>query len=94
MKLESVKKHTESRQHKDAEAAQRTSARPHRTPMELAVQTMEQSEVEQMKCLFNTGFYLVEAERPFRDFLALKCVSVCLLVHCMLSVQLCITLCH
>ena len=52
------------RQHKDAEAAQCTSARPHCAPM-------ERSEVEQMKRLFNTGFYLVEAERPFRDFPAL-----------------------
>ena len=71
MKLESVKKHKESRQHKDAEAAQRASARPHRAPMELAIQTMERSEVGQMKRLFNTVFYLVEAERPFRDFPAL-----------------------
>ena len=66
MKLESVKKHEESRQHKDAKAAQRASARPHRTPMELTIQTMERSEVKQMKRLFNAGFYLVEAEHPFR----------------------------
>ena len=57
--------------HKDAEAAQRASARPHRAPMELTIQTMERSEVEQMERLFNTGFYLVEAERQFRDFPAL-----------------------
>ena len=61
MKLESVKKHEELKQHKDAEAAQHASARPHHAPMELAIQTMERSEVKQMKRLFNTAFYLVEA---------------------------------
>ena len=71
MKLESVKKHEQSRPHKDAEAAQHASARPYCVPMELAIQTMEQNEVEQMKHLFNTAFYLMEAECPFRDFPAL-----------------------
>jgi len=64
MKLESVKKHKQSRQHRDSEAAQRASNRPERAPMELTIQTMEHSEVEQMK-------RLVVAERPFRDFPAL-----------------------
>ena len=32
---------------------------------------MERSKVEKMKRLFNTALYLVEAERPFRDFPAL-----------------------
>ena len=71
MKLESIKKHELSRQHKDSEAAQRARSRPDRAPMELALQTMERGELEQMKRLFNTAFYLVVAERPFRDFPAL-----------------------
>ena len=61
----------ETRRVKPAQAAQRASARPHSAPMELAIQTMKRNEVEQMKRLFNTGFYLVEADRPFRDFPAL-----------------------
>ena len=71
MKLESVKKHEQSRQHRDSEAAQWATTKPERAPMELAIQTMECSEVEQMKRLFNSAFYLVVAERPFRDFPAL-----------------------
>ena len=67
MKLESIKKHDLSTQHKDSEAAQRARARPDRALMELALQTMEQDELEQMKRLFNTAFYLVVAERPFRE---------------------------
>ena len=39
--------------------------------MELALLTMEQDELEQMKRLFNTAVYLVVAERPFSDFSAL-----------------------
>ena len=65
MKLESVKKHEGSRQHKDSEAAQRARSRPDLAPIELALQTMERQELEQMKRLFNTAFYLVVAERPF-----------------------------
>ena len=64
MKLESVKKHELSRQHKDAQAAHRAHIQPAHAPMELAVQKMEKEEVEQMKRLFNTAFYLVSAERP------------------------------
>lgn len=71
MKLESVKKHELSRQHKDAEAAHRAHVQPDHAPMELAIQKMEKEEVEQMKSLFNTAFYLVAAERPFSDFPAL-----------------------
>ena len=71
MKLESIKKHELSAQHKHSEAVQRTHARPDRAPMQLALKTMEQEKLEQMKCLFNTAFYLVVAERPFRDFSAL-----------------------
>ena len=37
MKLESVKKHELSRQHKDAQAAHRARVQPARAPMELAV---------------------------------------------------------
>ena len=48
MKLESVKKHEQSSQHKDAEVAQRASARPYHTPMKLIIQTIEQNEVKQM----------------------------------------------
>ena len=68
MKLESVKKHELSRQNKDSEAAQHARARPDRAPMELALQTMERDELEQMKRLFNTVFYLVVTKRPFCDF--------------------------
>ena len=36
--------------------------------MEVAVQQMEREELEHIRRLFNTVFYLVEAERPFSDF--------------------------
>ena len=68
MKLESIKKHELSRQHKDSEAAHRAHIRPETALMELAIQSMEREELEQMKKLFNTAFYLVVAERPFSDF--------------------------
>ena len=71
MKLESAKKHEQSRQHRDSDAAQRASTRSEHAPMELTIQNMERDKVEQMKCLFNTAFYLVVAGRPFRDFPAL-----------------------
>ena len=71
MKLESVKKHEQLRQHKNSEAPQCVSAKPDCAPMQLAIQAMERNEAEQMKCLFNTVFYLVQAEHPFRDFPAL-----------------------
>ncbi len=58
-------------QRKDSEAAQRARLRPDRAPMELAVQSMERDVLEQIICLYNTAFYLVVAERPFRDFPAL-----------------------
>ena len=71
MKLESIKKCRLLRQHKYLEAAQCACARPDHAPMELALQTMEPDELEQLKPLFNTVFYLVVAERPFHDFPAL-----------------------
>jgi hypothetical protein len=72
MKLESIKKHELSMQHKHSEAAQRARARPDRAPMELALQAMEQDELEQMKRLFNTAFYPVVAERPFREIITVE----------------------
>ena len=71
MKLESIKKHELSRQHKDSEAAQCTHARPDRAQMELTLQTIEQDELEHLKRLSNTAFYLEVAEFPFRDFPAI-----------------------
>ena len=68
MKLESVKRHEASQQHADAKAAQLAHTRPEQAPLEAALLTMEQAEFEQMRCLFNTAYYLVQAERPFRDF--------------------------
>ena len=68
MKLESIKKHEQSQTHRDAAGAQRAQVRPDRAPMEVALQSMEREELAQMKRLFNTAFYLVSAERPFRDF--------------------------
>ena len=68
LKLESVKKHEQSKSHKDAAAAHRAQVRPDHAPMELALQSMERKELEQMKKLFTTTFYLVYAERPFRGF--------------------------
>ena len=58
MKLESVKKHEQSSQHKDAEVAQRASARPYHTPMKLAIQTIEQNEVKQMNPFSTTSWKL------------------------------------
>ena len=66
MKLENVKKHEQSRQHRDSEAAQWASTRPEHAPLELAIQTMERSHVEQMKCLFNSVFYFVVAKSHLR----------------------------
>ena len=70
MKLESIKKHELSRQHKDSEAAHRAHIRPEIALTELAIQSesMEREELEQIKKLFNTAFYLVVAERPFSGF--------------------------
>ena len=59
MKIESIKKHELSRQRKDSKAAQHAHARLDRALMELALQTMERDELEQLKLLFNTVFYLV-----------------------------------
>lgn len=69
MKLENVKKHEQSQSHKDAAGAFYAQVGP--SPMEVALQSMEREELVQMKMLFNTAFYLVSAERPFRDFPAL-----------------------
>ena len=69
--LESSKKQELSRLHKYSEAAQHSCTRPDYSLVELALQTMERDELEQLKCLFNTVFYLVVAEHPFCDFPAL-----------------------
>ena len=68
MKVESIKKHEHSQQHKDAEASHHVQKHPDRVPMEVALQHMAHEELDQMKKLFNTAFYLVQAERPFSDF--------------------------
>ena len=68
MKLESIKKHELSRQHKDSEAAHRAHFRPETPLMELAIQRMEQEELEQMKKIFQHYTLLVVAEHPFSDF--------------------------
>ena len=68
MKVESVRKHELSQQHKAAEAAHRAHKHPERSPMEVAVQQMEREELEQVRRLFNIAFSLVEAEHPFSDF--------------------------
>ena len=69
MKLESVKKHEQSQSHKDAVGT--FYVQVGQSPMEVALQNIEREELMQMKMLFNTAFYLVSAERPFRAFLAL-----------------------
>ena len=75
MKLESVKKHEQSQSHKDAAGAFYGQVGP--SQMEVALQSMEREELVQMKLLFNTVFYLVSAERPFRDFPALLDLQRC-----------------
>ena len=62
MKVESVKKHEQSQQHKDAYHAHKN---PESTPMEVAVQHMAHEELEQIKS--NTAFYLVQAEHLYSD---------------------------
>ena len=66
MKLESIKKHEQSKSHKDAAGAHRARIRPDDAPIERALHSMERKELEQMKKLFATAFFF--AERPFRDF--------------------------
>ena len=59
MKLESIKKHEQSKFHKDAAGAHHAQLRPDNAPMERALHSMEREELEQMKRLFTTAFYLV-----------------------------------
>ena len=66
--FDEARKHEQSQSHKGAVGANRAEVRPDRAPMEVALQSMEREELTQMKRLFNTAFYLVSAERPFRDF--------------------------
>ena len=68
MKLESIKRHEASQQHADAKAAHLAQSLPEQAPMEMALLTMEQAELDQMRYLFNTAYYLIQAEHPFRDF--------------------------
>ena len=67
MKVESIKKHEVSRQHRDCESATRARARPDKAPLEKAFMNM-QGQQEQMEKLFRSAYYLVQAEHPFRDF--------------------------
>ena len=68
MKVESIKKHEISRQHKDCESANRARATPHEAPLERAIMSMGKEQQEKMEKLFRSAYYLVQAERPFRDF--------------------------
>ena len=68
MKVESVKKHEQSQHHKAAELSHYAHEHPESAPMEVALQHMAREDLANMKRLFNTAFYLVQAERPFSDF--------------------------
>ena len=48
LKLESVKKHEQSKSLKDAAAAHRAQVRPDHAPMELALQSMEREELDRI----------------------------------------------
>ena len=58
MKVESVKKHEVSRQHKDSESANRARTRPDETSLERAFMSMEKEQREQMENLFRSAYYL------------------------------------
>ena len=68
MKVESIKKHEGSRQHKDSESANRACKVPNQAPLERAFMSMEREQQNQMEILFRSVYYLVMAECPFRDF--------------------------
>ena len=40
-------------------------------PIEKCIRHMEKEHMVQVKCLFNTAFYVVVSERPFKDFTGL-----------------------
>ena len=63
--------YTVSQQHSDAKSTHHTHDHSEQTPLEVALQNMEQGELEQMRILFNTAYYLVQAECPFHDFPAI-----------------------
>ena len=65
MKVESVRKHELSQQHKAAEAAHSTHMHPERAAKEFTVQ---HEELKQVRGLFNAAYYLAEAEWPSRCF--------------------------
>ena len=65
------KKHEASRQHKDSESANRARKKPNEAPLERAFMSMEKEQQNQMEILFISAYYLVQGERPFRDFTGL-----------------------
>ena len=56
MKLESIKKHEQSKS-QNAAGAHHALVRPDNVPMERALHSMEREELDQMKQLFTTAFY-------------------------------------
>lgn len=61
MRIESIKEHGISRQHKNCESANLAHKRPDQAPLERVVRSIE------IETLLRSAYYLVQAERPFRD---------------------------
>ena len=71
-RLDGFKKHEKSDGHKTAKLAHNTSvSQPGTAPMEACLINMEKESVTHLVKLFHTVYYLVKAERPFRDFVGL-----------------------
>jgi hypothetical protein len=73
-KLETFKKH-ESFQHLNCTEAKNVLSEPESTPVAACMQKFDQKMLDNMKCVFNTAYYIVKHSTPYTDIGWLNWVS-------------------